>query len=31
MDQMKLKKRIILTKVNAMIGGHLIVRLGKKY
>ena len=30
-DRMKLKKRIILTKVNAMIGGHLIVRLGEKY
>ena len=30
-DQMKLKKIIILTMVNAMIGGHLKVRLGKNY
>ena len=31
MDQMKLKKIILLIMVNAMIGGHLIVRLGEKY
>ena len=30
MDQMKLKKRKILTMVNAAIGGCLIVRLGKE-